>query len=318
MQSETQALPRESIPSNALVIGYGSIGARHARLLEHLGSRVAVVSRRPNVFPVVYPGVAVALAAEVFDYVVIANETSEHQTALNQLIASGHTGSVLVEKPVWNTGAPSLEPPRAMSVYVGYVLRFMPGLIALKALIEGQTIINAEVRSGSYLPDWRPGRDYRTTASASLKDGGGALRDLSHELDYLLWLVGPWKRLAAIGGHRSGLEIETDDIYLLLGESQSGALFNVSLNYCDRVEERWIIVTTDRDTYRFDLVTGVLTVSGSVVELEQTAMDTLYLRQHIAAFTGAQPCCTFQDGVAVVGMIAAAQRAAIEKRWIEL
>lgn len=317
MQSETQTFPRESIRASALVIGYGSIGARHARLLEQMGSRVAVVSRRPDVFPVTYPHVAAALAADAFDYVVIANETSGHQATLNELIACGYAGAVLVEKPVWETGAPALEPPRAMSVHVGYVLRFMPGLIALKALSEGQTIITAEVRAGSYLPDWRPGRDYRTTASASLKDGGGALRDLSHELDYLLWLVGPWRRLTAIGGHRSGLEIETDDVYLLLGEAQAGALFSVSLNYVDRVEERWIVVTTDRDTYRLDLVTGVLTVSGTMVELEQAGMDTLYIRQHAAAFTGREPCCTFEDGVAVVGMIEAAERAAIEKRWIE-
>lgn len=317
MQSETQALPRESIPASALVIGYGSIGARHARLLEQMHTRVAVVSRRLNVFPVVYPTVASALTTDTFDYVVIANETSGHQATLSELVACGYAGAVLVEKPIWETGAVALEPPPAMWVHVGYVLRFMPGLVALKALLEGQTIINAEVRAGSYLPDWRPGRDYRTTASASLKGGGGALRDLSHELDYLLWLVGPWRRLTAIGGHRSGLEIETDDVYILLGEAVAGALFSVSLNYVDRVEERWIVVTTDRDTFRLDLVTGVLTVSGAMVELEQVGIDTLYVRQHVAAFTGSEPCCTFRDGLAVVGMIEAAEQAAIEKRWIE-
>jgi predicted dehydrogenase len=317
MQGKRQALPRASVPANALVIGYGSIGERHARLLAQMGSRVGVVSRRPGVFPAIYETVTSALAADTFDYVVIANETNAHQAALNELITCGYAATVLVEKPLWETGAAKLEPPAEMSVYVGYVLRFMPGLMTLKALLEGHTIISAEVRAGSYLPDWRPGRDYRTTASASLKHGGGVLRDLSHELDYLLWLVGPWKRLAAIGGHRSDLEIETDDVYLLLGEAQAGAAFSVSLNYVDRVEERWIVVTTDRDTFRLDLVTGLLTVSGMTVEVEQTGIDTLYIRQHAAAFTGSEPCCTFRDGMAVVGMIEAAERAASEKRWIE-
>lgn len=38
-------------------------------------------------------------------------------------------------------------------------------LMALKRCLEGLRIISAEVWFGSYLPNWRPDRDYRSTAS---------------------------------------------------------------------------------------------------------------------------------------------------------
>ena len=72
--------------------------------------------------------------------------------------------------------------------------------------------------SGRIIRDWRPGRDHRTTASATQQAGGGVLRDLSHELDYLLWLFGPWQRVAALGGSSGARQIEVDDHLDLLLE----------------------------------------------------------------------------------------------------
>jgi hypothetical protein len=122
--------------------------------------------------------------------------------------------------------------------------------------------------------------------------------------------------LAAIGGRRSELEIETDDLFMLLGECASGAAFSVSLNYIDRVEERWIVVNTTDATYRVDLVAGTLSESGNPIELEPAALDELYLRQHLAVIAGREPCCTLAEGIAVVEMIAAAEVAAARGQWI--
>lgn len=299
----------------SLVVGYGSIGSRHVRLLEAMGHEVAVVSRRAGVFATTFPNVEAALADGRTDYVVVANETARHRATLQDLVDAGFAGPVLVEKPLWDVDAAPLG-RHEMSVFVGYVLRFLPAMLALKRCLEGRRIISAEVRACSYLPDWRPDRDYRTTASALRAAGGGALRDLSHDLDYLLWLVGPWKRLAAVGGRRSELEIETDDLFMLLGESKSGAAFSVSLNYVDRVEERWIVVNTSDATYRLDLVAGTLHESGVPVDQEAAAMDSLYVRQHQAAIAGREPCCTLADAAAVVEMIAAAEAAAALGQWV--
>ena len=62
----------------ALVVGYGSIGQRHARVLEELGFEVAVVSRRPVEHPRRYDCLDTALSGWRPEYVVIASRTSEH------------------------------------------------------------------------------------------------------------------------------------------------------------------------------------------------------------------------------------------------
>ena len=49
--------------------------------------------------------------------------------------------------------------------------------------------LSAHVSCQSWLPDWRPGRDYRESYSARA-DEGGALRDLVPELDYATALLG--------------------------------------------------------------------------------------------------------------------------------
>ena len=48
--------------------------------------------------------------------------------------------------------------------------------------------------------------------------GGGVLRDLSHELDYLLLLGGSWRRVAGAGGRIGPLDIRSDDYWSLLLE----------------------------------------------------------------------------------------------------
>jgi predicted dehydrogenase len=68
-------------PVNALVIGLGSIGQRHAHVLRELGHGVATVSRRSNGD---YQSIAKAIAAGRPGYVVVATETSDHAESLRQ------------------------------------------------------------------------------------------------------------------------------------------------------------------------------------------------------------------------------------------
>src|SRR5579871_5307487 len=85
----------------SIVIGYGSIGQRHARLLEELGVNTAIVSRRRLDDRESFAGLPEAVSAHKPELVVIANETSEHYSALAELGELGFAGSVLVEKPLF-------------------------------------------------------------------------------------------------------------------------------------------------------------------------------------------------------------------------
>ena len=63
-------------------------------------------------------------------------------------------------------------------------------MLALKDRLPGLHPYCARVICSSYLPDWRPGVDYRTVYSAHKAMGGGVTIDLIHEWDYLVELFG--------------------------------------------------------------------------------------------------------------------------------
>lgn len=302
--------------TRALVVGQGSIGQRHARLLAELGCVVEVVSRRESAQWPRYPDLRSAFVAAAFDYVVIATETVRHSEDLETLADLGFSGPVLVEKPLSLNAAPVSAGP-AGPVYVAYNLRFHPVLAALRQALSGQQVLSVQAYCGQYLPSWRPGTDYRHSYSAVPEAGGGVLRDLSHELDYLLWLFGPWRRLAAIGGRTGPLEIRSDDSWALLLEQERCPVVSVQINYFDRPGQRAITVNTADHTVRADLVRSVLITDG-VEQAFEAPRDLTYLAQHRAILSGgADPLCGLAEGQAVMTCIAAVETASRMRQWIE-
>lgn len=300
----------------ATVVGYGSIGQRHVRILTELGCQVAVVSRRPVDVSPRYSDLSRSLGDWKPDYVVVANRTSEHYETIASLVTHDFRGRVLVEKPLFVQGM-TLPRHRFAVAAVAYNLRCHPLLIRCKALLdEAARLVTANVYVGSYLPNWRPGTDYTLSYSARKDQGGGALRDLSHELDSVLWLFGPWRRLAALGGHLSSLEIDSDDAYTLLMETQRCPLVSTHLNYLDRVPRREILVNTDRHTVRVDLVNGTMAIDGTVESVTVVRDDT-YRAEHQAMLAGsAEGLCTFEDAAETMTTIDAAEQACASQHWV--
>lgn len=299
----------------ALVVGLGSIGERHVRLLGELGLEVAAVSRRDGAGPRRYASLEAALAHAMPGYVVIANETAAHRTSLAALAEAGFAGTVLVEKPLFAAPVP-LPEHRFAGLYVGYNLRFHPLLLELKRLLADETVLSAQVYVGQYLPGWRPGRDYRATASASRAAGGGALRDLSHELDYMTWLFGPCQQVAALGGSSGALEIDSDDVAALLLSFDRCPAATAQLNYLDRPGTRELVINTTRHTLRADFVRGSLSVDGDERRLP-TARDDTYRAQHQAVLGNRRDAlCTAEQGAAVLALIAASEQAMASGAWV--
>lgn len=299
----------------ALVVGYGSIGSRHARLLRELGCNTAVLSRRNVDFPVVFSDIALALTAHQPEYLVLANPTNQHHQTLEALASSGYRGRVLVEKPLFE--ALKRVPNNDFhSLAVAYNLRFHPLLQRLHGLLAGEKVLSAQAYVGQYLPDWRPGTDYRDSYSARASEGGGALRDLSHELDYLGWLFGTWSSVTALGGHFSELEIDSDDLFVLLMRTERCPAISVQVSYLDRVVRRRVAINTERLAIEADLVAGLLTVNGES-ELFSVERDYTYREMHRAALSGRSgTLCTLAEGWATLQLIEAAEQASRQSEWV--
>lgn len=299
----------------ALVIGYGSIGARHARILTDLGCATAVVSRRQVDFPIVYPDLVSAVSGHCPDYVVIANATSQHRETIRALASAGFGGSVLVEKPLFDHFQ-SIPAVSFKKFSIAYNLRFHPVIKRLREILAGEKLLSVQAYVGQYLPDWRPGTDYRQSYSASAAQGGGALRDLSHELDYLGWLCGDWTALTALGGHVSSLEIDSDDLFVLLMQSERCPVVTIQVSYLDRVARRRIVINTEGRTIEADVLNGTLAING-VTETFAVERDQTYREMHQAMMS--EDCgnlCTAESALATLQLIKSAECASRQRKWV--
>ena len=292
---------------SALVIGFGSIGKRHVEILSTMDeiSIVSVFSSQSGLpydmlssiedIPHVNP-----------DYVVIASPTDQHHPQLKFLEEHLERKKILVEKPLFD----SMADFKVLNneVYVGYNLRFHPLINKIKELCCGHKLWSIHVFCGSYLPDWRPGRDYRATSSARKHSGGGVLLDLSHELDYIQWLAGSFEVDHAVSRKVSDLEIDSDDLLFLSGRAKSGAYIHIALNYFTRKPIRQIILDGEGISIQGDLITRQLSVmeDGETSDFSwpKLGSNNTYRAQHQAIFEGdSSLVCTFEEGLATMDLI---------------
>ncbi len=286
----------------ALVIGFGSIGSRHARLIAEVGLQLGVVTKNFKCEFPIFDSTADALTILHPDLVIVCNETVKHEETIVELAQLGFLGTVLVEKPMFHHRSNIRQLPFA-NLFVAYNLRFHPVLQALRLALVGETVIAVQMYAGQFLPNWRPDRDYRLCYSAKSEEGGGVLRDLSHELDMLLWLFGHVHNVAAIGGKLSNLDIQSDDTWAILMSMDRAPVVTVQLNYLDRVARREIIVNTDNHSFCADLVRGSLECDG-VVDIFKYDRDYTYKAQLQAVIHCADTqLCDYNSGCAVLDLI---------------
>lgn len=306
------------ISKKCLIIGYGSIGQRHAAVLEEMGCSVAVVSRHASLQErPCFRSVREALHSFCSDYAVICNRTGEHMVAVEELAACGFDGICMVEKPICSsTGQLVALPP--FPAVVGYPLRFHPLMRAANEILAGKALLSLHAYVGQYLPTWRLGTDYRQGYSAHREQGGGVLRDLSHELDYLQVLGGPWQRVCASGGHRSALEIDSDDQFMMLIQLQSCRDVVCHVDYLSRTARRFCSIQYEGGSLWLDFMEDRLTHNGQTRLFEQDRNGML-AEMHWAVFesSGIGSCvCSWQEAVDTLCLVEAAEQSVVQERWI--
>jgi len=300
----------------ALVVGYGSIGRRHAEILHAMGFEVGVVSRYAAKlsFPV-FTDLESALGQWQAGYIVVANTTAEHSTTLEALNTARFSGRCLVEKPLADCVA-NLSPQPSYQMYVGYNLRFHPVIQRAQAILKGHALYSITSYVGQYLPDWRPGTDYRKCYSVQAKAGGGVLRDLSHELDYMRLFAGEWTRLTALGGTFGNLGVSSDDVFDLLWEAERCPSVSCHMNYLDRNPRRDCSIHYEEGSLFLDLWQGALWQNGKQYDFE-IERNEMFRRMHEAVwFDEVEGLARWEDGVAVLRMIEAANDSVERKEWI--
>lgn len=322
-----------------MVLGTGSIGQRHCRTLAALGQEVTAWDvdetrlREATAVAGVAPATSLeaALAASP-DAALICTPPASHSELARRALAAG--AHLFVEKPIADT---SREIPelireaerRRRLLVVGFNLRFLPSLRRVKALLDDKRVgrvLAARAEFGSYLPDWRPGRDYRDNYAVDAALGGGVLLDAIHEFDYLGWLLGEATEVFCAAAHVSDLAGDTEDLAESTVRYDSGVLAQVHLDYLQRGYRRNLQIIGEAGTIVWDYPTHRVTIhlSGCVAESETVndgdpgEMYREELRHFLRCIDGREsPLVDGHEALRSLRVVEAAKRSAAEGRWVE-
>lgn len=247
-------------PSGVLragLIGLGSMGRHHARLLSTLdGVRlVAVADPRGDPFGVAQ-GVPVvtsldALLEKKVDYCVVATPTSYHEEIGLQLAAAGV--HALIEKPVAGDSvsaallADAFDQAELVGA-VGHIERYNPSLQQLRKRLKagelGEIYQLATRRQGPF--------------PARIADVGVVMDLATHDIDLTMFVTDrEFESVSARVANKSGRAYE--DLVAVTGTLVDGLVTNHLVNWLSPLKERVTVVTGDRGTYVADTLTADLT-----------------------------------------------------------
>lgn len=189
-----------------------------------------------------------------YDVIFITNPTNLHYASLKKMHCHGR--HFFIEKPVFETGKEDISGLKLRDDSIYYVacpLRCTNVIQHLKKNIDFSKVYSIRCISSSYLPDWRPGRDYRDTYSAKRLLGGGAAIDLIHEWDYIRYLIGEPEKVCCFRGKKSDLEIDSDDVAVYIAEYPD-KMVELHLDYFGRVPVRKLELYSRNDVITADLL----------------------------------------------------------------
>ena len=253
-------------------VGMGSIGKRHlnnvCQLITSQGDSYSIDLYRSSMTRELPEDVNARVANQYlcsqevqreYDMVFITNPTSLHlDTAIK---FRPFTKAFFIEKPVFSSSDVDDQVIALLDEILSYVacpLRYNPVLQYVKQNVELEEVISVRAISSSYLPDWRPGQDYRQTYSAHTELGGGVDIDLIHEWDYLTWIFGMPTECLGVAGRFSNLEINSNDTALYVAKNDK-LTYELHLDYFGRKTQRTLDIFTQNDTILCDIVGGTVT-----------------------------------------------------------
>lgn len=251
-----------------LVIGYGSIAKKHLHALKvilHKSKFIIYALRSCENYADTTEIISIRSLDEIeknITFVMICNPTSSHYSSIKKVL---HLNCpIFIEKPPFCNLSEAINVSCQIEnldifTYVACNFRFHPCIQYLKKELFNtiNSINEVNVYCGSYLPEWRPGRDYKEIYSSIKSLGGGVHLDLYHEFDYAFWLFGNPLNVSGRLSSKSTLGIETADYANYLLEYENFNL-NIVLNYFRREPKRTIEIVTDCDVFKIDLLAATI------------------------------------------------------------
>jgi predicted dehydrogenase len=272
-----------------LVVGCGSIGKRHARLLaERTDMDLTVCDALPENLQAAVEQAAgarpvadyAAALAERPDLVFVCTPNHLHRPMAEAALEAGC--HVLCEKPLADTvanaealaqrvgaelqlgpgdaaglGRAGARPLRGPQVFaVGYSLRSHGGLRRVHEIVRSGvlgTLVGGRAMVGTYFTLMCATTPYRMTEPNAL------ITDYTHLLDYMRLFLGDAERVSAEAATLGDLPLRPQpNLFSLLVRYRSGAVATIHMDYVQHPQRSAVELYGDRGTVTYDFQTGVL------------------------------------------------------------
>lgn len=271
-----------------LIVGLGSIAKKHITALKTIEPKVQIYALRRSFEAEQIEGITNIytlkdLEENQFDFLIISNPTKQHKESLTTLIK--YRKPIFIEKPLHSSLdiKPLVDKINSLDIqtYVACNIRFLECIEYSRDLInkdEMGQLNEVNVYCGSYLPDWRPGSDFRRSYSTVTEMGGGVHLDLIHEIDYIYWIFGYPNKIQRYFKNQSSLKIEAIDYanYLL---EYGGFCVNIVLNYFRKDPKRKLELVFETGTVIVDLLANTVQNKEEILFLSDRRITDTYLSQ---------------------------------------
>ena len=252
-----------------LVVGTGSISKRHISNLRALypKSKIGNVSasgklpRRMNKNVDFSYNSIEESTSKTKKFAIIASPASFHLDHAEHFLKKNIP--TLIEKPITsdleklNIFIKAFKDKQNI-IDVGYNFRFNKALRLFKKTIFEKKklgkISSININVGQHLSLWRKNKNYKHTVSANDNLGGGVLRELSHELDYITWVFGKFDKVFCKTSNRNILKVNVEESIDAIFMNKSGFNLNLHMDFLNSKATRYCRVIGEKGTLILDLV----------------------------------------------------------------
>tara|TARA_B110000977_G_scaffold189366_1_gene258750 strand:+ start:71 stop:1063 length:993 start_codon:yes stop_codon:yes gene_type:complete len=254
-----------------LIIGFGTIAKVHFNIINKLlpNSKIKILQINEVKLKNSHYSKHYIFLNEITEFkpdlAVITNPSSLHLKYAIQMAKLGC--DLFIEKPISNNlnlikKFLDVVKKKRLIVNIGYNLRYLESLRVFKKKINSNILgkilfVKSEV--GQSLETWRKKLDYRISVSAKKKTGGGALLELSHEIDYLIWIFHNVSLVKSLISKQSNLKIDVEDsahLILKIIFNKNIIVSNLSIDFVRHDKTRLCTVIGERGTLRWNGVEG--------------------------------------------------------------
>lgn len=256
------------------VIGMGSIAHRHIQNLRYLHPEAEIMAVSSSGKNVELPNGASTIASlnqaleHPLHYCIVASPAAFHTSIALAFLRAGVP--VLVEKPLASDSVDgakfcaSSQFHQAPIARVGYCLRFLSTAAIVRQMLRSGSLgelYNVYSFVGQYLPLWRPNSDYRSSVSASKALGGGALLELSHELDLLNWFIDDLNVVYSCLREQMELNLEVEECADLILEAPTRCLVSLHMDFIQKSPVRRMEFFGEKGVIRWNLMSNKIKIS---------------------------------------------------------